>query len=96
VRFGVQITPGQKFGSRFLFHLHPLAKSAMMSTLTANCQWEDETVRERIGHPPSFAEAKKMKSLTLHTLVCPRVSIRDCSSSLPGRNVQFQHLSSSR
>jgi len=22
-RFGVQIWPGQKFGSRFLFHLHP-------------------------------------------------------------------------
>ena len=41
--------PGQKFGSRFLFHLHPLANSAMMSTLTVHCQWEDETMRERTG-----------------------------------------------
>jgi len=40
----------------------------MMSTLTVYCQWEDETVRERTGHPPSYAEAKEMKSLTLHTL----------------------------
>ena len=43
----------------------PVANSAMMSTLTANCQWEDEMVWERTGHPPSYAEAKKMKSLTL-------------------------------
>src|SRR6218665_1071270 len=41
----------------------PLGNLAVMSTLTAHCQWEDETVRERTGHPPSFAEAKKMKSL---------------------------------
>ena len=33
-------------------------------------QWEDQTVRERTGHPPSYAEAKKMKSLTLHTHCC--------------------------
>jgi len=72
---------GQKFGLRFLFHLHPLVNSAMMSTLTAHCQWEDETVRERTGHPPSYAEAKKMKSLTLHTHGCPRASLRDWSSS---------------
>jgi len=43
------------------------ANSAMMSTLTAHCQWEDETVMERNGHPPSYAVAKKMKSLTFHT-----------------------------
>ena len=36
--------PGQKFSSRFLFHLFPLANLAMMSTLTTLCQWEDETV----------------------------------------------------
>src|SRR6218665_915042 len=53
----------------------------MMSTLTAHCQWEDETVRERTGHPPSYAEAKKVKSLTLHTHGCPRASLRDRSSS---------------
>ena len=51
--------------------------SAMMSTLTAHCQWEDETVRERTGHPPSYAVAKKMKLLTLHTHGCPRSSLRD-------------------
>jgi len=48
-----------------------------MSTLTVHCQWEDET-----DHPPSYAEAKKMKSLTLHTHGCLRVSLRDSSSSL--------------
>jgi len=36
-----------------------------MSALTAHCQWEDETVRERTDHPPSYTEAKKMKSLTV-------------------------------
>ena len=47
---------GQKFGSRFLLRLHPLANSAMMSTLTIHCQWEDDTARERTGHPPSRTE----------------------------------------
>ena len=45
-----------------------------MSTLTVHCRWEDETARERTGHPPSYAEAKKMKSLTLHTHGCLRAS----------------------
>ena len=54
----------------FLLHLQPLANLALMSTPTVHCQWEDETVRERTGHPPSYAEAKKMKSLTLHTHGC--------------------------
>ena len=59
MRFGVQIPAREeKFGSRFLFHLCPLANSAMMSTLTAHCQWEDDMVRERTGHPPSYAEVK--------------------------------------
>ena len=31
---------------------------------------------------PSYAEAKKMKSLTLHTHGCPRASLRDWSSSM--------------
>src|SRR6218665_2203429 len=60
----------QKFSLRFLLHLRPLAKSAMMSTLTAHCQWEDETARKSTGHPPSYAEAKKMKSLTLQIPGC--------------------------
>ena len=68
--------PGQKFGSRFLLHLRPLANSAMTSTLIAHCQWEDETVSERTGHPPSYAEAKKTKSLTLHSHGCPMASLK--------------------
>ena len=35
-----------------------------MIRLTVHRQWEDETVRERTGHLPSYAEAKKM--LILH------------------------------
>src|SRR5678815_2388966 len=45
---------------------------------TVHCLWEDETVMERIGHLPSYAEAKKMKSLTLHTH-----GLRNCSSPPP-------------
>ena len=51
----------------------PLTNSAIMSTLTVDCQWEDEMARERIGQSPSYAEAKKVKSLTLHTHVCHSV-----------------------
>ena len=71
----------QKIASRFLLYLHPLANAAMMSILTAHCPWEDETVRGRIGYSPSYAEAKKMKSLTLHTHDCSRASLRDCFSA---------------
>ena len=59
----------------------PIANSAMMSKLTAHCQWVDETVWVRTGHPPSYAEAKKIKSLTLYTQGCLRASLRDWSSS---------------
>jgi len=52
--------------------VHPLANSALISTLPVHCQWEDETAGERTGHPPSYAEAKKMKLLTLHTQYCLR------------------------
>jgi len=31
---------------------------------------------------PSYAEAKKLKSITLHTHGCPRASLRDRPSSL--------------
>ena len=55
----------------------PIANSAMMSTLTPHCLWEVETVRERTGHPPSYAVAKKIKSLTVHTHGCPMASSRD-------------------
>src|SRR6218665_715908 len=57
----------------------PKVNSAMMSTLTSPCQWEDKTVRERTGHPPSCTEAKKMKSLTLHTHGCPKASLCVCT-----------------
>ena len=77
MRFGFKSWPGLKFGSRFLFYLRSLANSDMMSTLTAHCQWEDETVREKTGHQPSYAVAKKMKSLTLQTHGCLRASLRD-------------------
>jgi len=66
---------------RFLLHLRPITNSAIISTLTAHCQWEDEAARERTGNPPSYAKAKKMKSLTLHTHGCPRASLRDYSST---------------
>src|SRR6218665_2011048 len=34
-------------------------------------------LRERTVHPPSYAVAKKIKSLTLHTHGCLRASLRD-------------------
>ena len=55
-----------------------LTNSAMMSTLIVHCQWEDETVGKRTGHPPS-CRGYEMKSLTVHTNGCPRASLRDCS-----------------
>ena len=76
---GFKSRPGQKFGSRFLLHLHPLANSAMTSTLTACSQWEDETVKERTGHAPSYAKAKKNE---VANTSYPRASLlRDWSSS---------------
>jgi len=60
----------------------PLANLATMITLTSHCHWEDETARERTGHPTSYAKAKKMKSLTLHKHVRSRATLRDCSSPI--------------
>ena len=66
---------------RFLLHLFPtIANSALLRTLTVHCHWEDEVLRERTGRLPSFAEAKKMKLLTLHTYGCLRASLKDTSS----------------
>jgi len=53
-----------------------------MSTLTVQSCWEDERVRERTHYPPQSAEAKKMKSLTLHAYDCLRASLRACFSLL--------------
>src|SRR6218665_1139443 len=46
-------------------------------------EYTDRTLsvgRERIGHPPSYAEAKNMKLLRPHTQGCPTTSLRGCSS----------------
>ena len=56
---GFKSRPGQKFGSRSLLHLPPLANSAMMSTLTALGHWEDKTVKERTGHHPHMPRPRK-------------------------------------
>src|SRR6218665_1116257 len=74
--------PWQKFGLRFLLHLRPLVNFAMMSKLIAHCQWEDETVRARTNHSPSYTEAKKMKSLTLHAHGC-LVLVTDQGAFIP-------------
>lgn len=46
----------------------PLANSTMSSTATMLYRWEDEMTRESTDHPPSYAKAKRIKLLTLHTL----------------------------
>src|SRR6218665_1517110 len=79
--WGFKSRPGQRFGLRFLLHLRPLANSAMMSTMTVHCQWEDETVRERTGHPPSYAKAKKMTLHSSYPWLPQGIPIRDSSSS---------------
>ena len=43
----------------------------LMSTSSMHCPWEDETVKERTGCLPSYAESKRMRSLTLRTHGCP-------------------------
>ena len=66
MRFGAQIP------SRVDIWFENFALSAgpaplAISTMTIRCQWEDETAKDKTGHPPSYAEAKKMNSLTLRT-----------------------------
>ena len=72
MRFRVQIPTRAEIWFEIDAPPAPIANSAMMSTLTAHCQWEDETVKERTCHLPSHAAAEKMKSLTFHTHGCPR------------------------
>ena len=50
MRFVVQTTARAEIWFEISVPSAPPAKSAMMSTLTTHCQWEDETVRERTGH----------------------------------------------
>ena len=78
---GFKSRSGRRLYSRFLLLLRPLANSATMNMLTEHCQLGDEMARERTGHPPSSAVAKKIKSLTLHTHGCSWASLKDCSSS---------------
>jgi len=40
----------------------------MMNTLTVNCEWEDEMVRERTGHLLSYAKAKNEVANTSYPL----------------------------
>src|SRR6218665_429635 len=56
----------------------PNDEHPMTSILTIHFQWEDETVKERTGHPPAYADSKKIKSLALHTHGCPRVVFLLC------------------
>src|SRR6218665_1160744 len=75
---GFESPSEQKFSSRFLLHLCHIANSAMVSTLTVRCRWENEMARDTTGHP-SYAEAKKMKShLQTHDCMVPR---GDCFAS---------------
>src|SRR6218665_117771 len=79
--FGIQIRARAEIWFEISAPLAPPIQLSycMMSkpTPTAHCQREDDTVRERTGYPPSYAEAKKMKSLTLHNHGCLRASLRD-------------------
>jgi len=72
--WGSKPSHGWNFYRDFCFS--SLANSAVISTLTVNCQWEDETARERTGYQTSYDGAKKMKLLALYTHGCPRVCLR--------------------
>ena len=47
-----------------------LANSAVMSTLSVPLQQEEKMAGEGTGHPPSYAEVKKMKLLAIYTHGC--------------------------
>jgi len=64
MRLGAQILIGTEIWLHISALLFP---EPTLSMLTAHCQWEDETVRESTGHPPSGAKVKKRKLLALHT-----------------------------
>lgn len=52
------------------------------STDCTLCLEEDETARNRIGHPPSHVETNTMKSLTLQnqlSICCLRTCKRNCT-----------------
>lgn len=55
----------------FSLPLAPKTNSVMMITRGKHCQWEVKTAKDITGHMPSYADTKKMKSLTLCTLHRP-------------------------
>jgi len=48
----------------------PVANLTIISTLTVHCRGKDDMMRERTHSLASYAEAEKIKSLTLHTHGC--------------------------
>jgi|SRR6218665_1156851 len=54
-------------------------------TVSGKMRW----LWERIGNPFTYAEAKKMKSLMLHSHGCPRASLRVCIPAVPAFLLHF-------
>jgi len=54
----------EEFALQFQLQFAP---PAMLSTRTVHSQCKDQTARELTVHPPSYGEAKKMKSPTLQS-----------------------------
>jgi hypothetical protein len=53
--------------------------------------WEDDSVRERTGHPLTYAEPKKMKSHFM-PMVAIQASLKGCSSLLRSSLGQYCFL----
>src|SRR6218665_153303 len=70
MNFEVQILAKEEIFIEISAPSAPLSQLSYGEYTDAHCLWEDETVRERTGHPHSYTVAKKMKSLTLHTHGC--------------------------
>ena len=79
-RSGVKISSRAEMLFEIYDLLEPLANSSMMSTPSAHYRWED-TEKERTGRPTSYAQAKKIKSLTLQIHGCLKASLWEFSSS---------------
>lgn len=52
-----------------------------MNEYIGDCQWEDQTVMEGAGHPPSYAKAEKNEGDYARGCLY-RASVRDWSSSM--------------
>src|SRR5688572_16269459 len=75
-RLGIQILNRAEIW--FLVHLHPNSQLSCNEYTDRTLSVEDEMANERTDLLLSYAEAKKMKSLTLHTHGCLRAGLRDC------------------